>query len=122
VLLFNAGRKAVEDADRKAADDAVADLVREALEDDYAPELLVLSLKAPDTTRKYLNEWSKFVAYLKDDGVDPVPPRPAAVAYYLHNLVKQGANEGRIKLVRAAIGHGYHTLGEHDPTDDILVR
>jgi len=93
----------LNDTEAREIGDGAADELRTRLEQKYAPKLLAIVSKAPETDKKYKSTWDEYVAYVKDAGVSPVPPRSAFVASYLDHLVSQGAPEAKIKLVRAAI-------------------
>ena len=108
---LDAGKTAIEEQAAKQVGDEVDALVRENLENLYADELLAIISKAPETDKKYDAAWRAYCAWMKAEGVRHLPPRSTACARYLHELVEAGASEQKIKLTRAAVSHGYRTLG-----------
>jgi hypothetical protein len=84
---LDAGTRALNDADKRELDDGTEAELRSRLEAKYQVELLAIISKAPATDAKYRSEWDKFVAYVKDAGVNPAQPRVGVVASYLDHLV-----------------------------------
>ena len=65
----------MNDTEAREIGDGAADELRTRLEQKYAPKLLAIVSKAPETDKKYKSTWDEYVAYVKDAGVSPVPPR-----------------------------------------------
>jgi hypothetical protein len=119
---LDAGTKALQAQEAKEITDEVDALVREGLEKLYAAELAAVVTSKTSPNKKYVAAWTEYCAWLRDQGVPHLPPRPTACARYMHEQLEAGADEAKIKLVRAALGWAYTELREFDPTSDELVR
>ena len=79
----------MNDTEAREIGDGAADELRTRLEQKYAPKLLAIVSKAPETDKKYKSTWDEYVAYVKDAGVSPVPPR-SAFAIIERSLARRG--------------------------------
>jgi hypothetical protein len=56
----------LNDTEAREIGDGAADELRTRLEQKYAPKLLAIVSKAPETDKKYKSTWDEYVAYVKD--------------------------------------------------------
>lgn len=86
------------------------------------PEV-VMSARAPLTTKKYESGWSKWLDWCKNkDEVMTVPANPFFVAIYINYVLKTSNNNGALVAAFYGIRWGHHINGAISPTEHPFVR
>lgn len=93
--------------------DLLAALDEAALGDDEAR--YARAARAPNTLRGYRSDWREWCAWCADQGVEPLPADPAALARYLVALAGHGAKVGTMSRRLSALRFAHHLRNLPDP-------
>lgn len=77
--------------------------------------------KAENTKRAYRSDWTQFITWCDQNGLDSLPADPETVVYFITSL-GQSQKASTIKRKMAAISQRHETANYKSPTKTSLVR
>lgn len=84
----------------RAEDDV---LVLDVAADEDALRVLLQRARPENTRRTYAQAWSRFAAYARARGVQPLPTSADVLAAYVAHLLRTGSSKSTITVARAAV-------------------
>jgi hypothetical protein len=117
--LIAHGMWARQEVERRDWEDELAELMSQKLKvwyEEYCPEP---EKKTRETIENYVGACRRFAKWCHEYNLNPEGIRPAILATYLHEQVKQGADA---VLAAESISYAHLTTGHSDPAANDLCR
>jgi hypothetical protein len=117
--LVSHGMWARAEVERRDFEDELAELMSQKLAIWYADHIQEPEKKPPETIENYVSNCRRFAKWCHEFNIDHEGVKPAILATYLHEQVKEGADAG---LAAEAISYAHLTTGYADPAANDLCQ